>query len=130
MQANRATGTASEILLSKALWAKGYRYRKNDKTVIGKPDIVFKTLRIAIFCDGEFWHGKHWKEKRNKISINRACWINKIERNIDRDKNINEQLSMQGWTVMRFWHKDIKGNLQNCLSKIENVLTKKYKLNG
>lgn len=130
MQANRSTGTASEVLLAKALWAKGYRYRKNVKTVTGRPDIVFRRLKVAIFCDGEFWHGKNWAEKRNRISINRSYWINKIERNMSRDESTNRKLLMKGWTVIRFWHRDITSNIDACISKIERALNKKRRKNG
>jgi DNA mismatch endonuclease Vsr len=125
MQANKASGTSCEILLAKALWSKGYRYRKNDKTVTGKPDLTFKKLKIAIFADGEFWHGKDWKTKKPKISQNKEYWIMKIERNIVRDKSVQLELENKGWTVLRFWQKQIKKELSECIDAIERLISQK-----
>lgn len=122
MQANKATGSSSEIILAKALWSKGHRYRKNDKSLPGKPDITFKKLKIAIFTDGEFWHGKDWEVKRNKIIHNGEYWIKKIEQNIQRDKEIQKLLESKGWTVLRFWHGQIKKQLEKCVEQVEAVI--------
>lgn len=122
MQANKSFGTTSETLLAKALWRKGYRYRKNDKSVLGKPDITFKKFKVVIFIDGEFWHGKDWEIKKPKIIQNTEYWIKKIERNIERDQAIRQNLEATGWTVLRFWHKEVKKNLVKCLITIENIL--------
>lgn len=64
MQANKAAGTKPELLLAKTLFARGYRYRKNDRSVFGKPDLTFKKIKLAIFIDGEFWHGKDWERRK------------------------------------------------------------------
>jgi DNA mismatch endonuclease Vsr len=125
MQAIRAAGTKAEVLLSKALWSKGYRYRKNDKTLPGKPDIVFKRYKIAIFCDGEFWHGKDWGIKKPKLDQNKEYWVKKIERNMERDKEVKYALENDGWTVIRFWDKEIRKNLNNCLKVIEELILQK-----
>jgi DNA mismatch endonuclease (patch repair protein) len=125
MQAIKSSGTKSEVILAKALWNRGYRYRKNDKSVIGKPDIVFKKNKIAIFCDGEFWHGKEWEKKKPKISNNKEYWIKKIERNMARDIAVNQQLSELGWKVFRFWHKEIQKNLDTCITQIEQEINKR-----
>ncbi len=122
MQANKSTGTKPELLLAKALFARGHRYRKNDKTVFGKPDLTFKGIKLAIFVDGEFWHGKDWQERIKDHKTNREFWISKIERNIERDKEVNEDLSKQGWSVLRFWSKDIRKNLLNCVLHIESEI--------
>ena len=118
MRANRSTGTSSEKALAKLLWRAGHRYRLNDKSVLGKPDICFKRHRVAVFCDGEFWHGKDWAKKRRRIGQNRAYWIPKIERNMARDKAVNKALRKQGWTVLRFWHADIKRDPQKCADEV------------
>lgn len=125
MQAIKSIGTKAEVILAKALWAKGFRYRKNDKTIFGKPDLSFKKYKLAIFIDGEFWHGKDWALKKQKISVNQTYWISKIERNIQRDKNVNEHLTSGGWIVLRFWEKEIKKELAACIAKIELVLLQK-----
>ncbi len=121
MQAIKATGSKIEIRLAKALHARGHRYRKNNKSVYGKPDLTFKKLKIAIFVDGEFWHGKDFKIKREQ-KIKKGYWFTKIERNIKRDKEVNLQLLKDGWKVLRFWGKDIQKNLQSCIEKIEETI--------
>ncbi|MFT3677975.1 MAG: very short patch repair endonuclease [Chitinophagaceae bacterium] len=125
MQAIKSKGTLAEDLLAKALWRKGYRYRRNVKLILGKPDIVFKKFKLVIFCDGEFWHGKNWEEKKKRLSVNKAYWVKKIEFNIQRDKYVNETLVGEGWTVMRFWDKEIHKNMARCLETIENVILQK-----
>jgi DNA mismatch endonuclease Vsr len=122
MQAVKATGSKIEIALAKALFAKGYRYRKNDKTVYGKPDLTFKKHKIAIFVDSEFWHGKDWDIRKHDHKSNKDFWITKIERNIERDKEVNLHLLKDGWKVLRFWGVDIQKNLQTCIIKIEEVI--------
>ena len=120
----RNKDTSIEILLRKALWHKGYRYRKNYKELPGCPDIVFTKYQIAIFCDGEFFHGKNWEQLRKQLenSNNSQFWINKIARNIDRDDVVNKQLNAMGWTVLRFWGKDIKKYLEECVQTIEEAI--------
>lgn len=122
LQAVKSSGSKIEIKLAKALWNKGYRYRKNNKTVYGKPDFTFKKIKLAIFADGEFWHGYKWNEKKPTIKNNRDFWISKIERNIERDREVNETLKKQGWTVLRFWETEINKNLSNCVRKIEGAI--------
>jgi DNA mismatch endonuclease, patch repair protein len=113
----RNKNTNIELLLGKAMWAKGFRYRKNCKDVFGKPDFCFKGKKIAIFCDSEFWHGKNFLEGE-KFKKNQEFWETKIQRNIERDKEVNEKLKKDNWTVLRFWGKDIKKNIDKCLDKI------------
>lgn len=125
MQAIKSTGTKIEQLLGKALWSKGYRYRKNNKKVFGKPDFTFKKLKIAVFCDSEFWHGKNLEEQKKRIKTNRTYWINKIERNIQRDIEVNQKLTEEGWLVLRFWEKSIKKDLKGCVEAIELAIEKK-----
>ncbi|WP_035765070.1 very short patch repair endonuclease [Butyrivibrio sp. NC2002] len=124
MQAIKATDTSIECILRKALWRKGYRYRKNYARIEGKPDIVLTKYRIAIFCDGEFFHGKDWAELEKRIlnGNNSSYWYGKIRRNIERDKEVNTKLHGEGWTVLRFWGKDIKYNLDQCLKVIDEAV--------
>ncbi|MDR1966746.1 MAG: very short patch repair endonuclease, partial [Synergistaceae bacterium] len=107
----KSSNTGIEATLTKALWREGIRYRRNYKALPGRPDIAITKYRIAIFCDGEFWHGKDWERKRPDIRSNRDYWMAKIERNINRDNEINRKLQHSGWLVMRFWGKDIQKNL-------------------
>mgnify|MGYP002621078841 FL=1 len=118
MRSIKGKDTKIEVRLAKALWHKGLRYRKNNKKVKGKPDICFANKKLAIFVDGEFWHGYEWKERKKKLKTNREFWINKIERNMERDRETNEYLINEGWSVMRFWGKDINERLDHCVEKI------------
>ena len=122
MQAIKATSTKEEVMLSKALWRKGHRYRKNDKSVFGKPDLTFKRNKVAVFVDSEYFHGKDWETEKHRIKTNKEFWWKKIEGNIRRDMKVNEELSKAGWKVLRFWSKEIRKNLAYCVIKIEELL--------
>merc|ERR1711991_508575 len=97
----------------------GFRYRRNNRSVFGKPDFTFKKYKIAIFCDSEYFHGKDWENQKHRIKTNTEFWHSKIEGNIERDKIVNERLLHENWKVIRFWGEDIKKNLEICLTKIE-----------
>jgi DNA mismatch endonuclease (patch repair protein) len=118
----RSSNTSIEILLRKALWHEGIRYRKNYSKLPGKPDIAITKYMIAIFCDGELWHGKDWEEKKNRFKTNRDYWIQKIERNIARDAENEKKLESMGWTVIRFWGNEIKKNLTDCVNEIKETI--------
>lgn len=124
MQNIRAKDTKIEILLRKALWHKGYRYRKNCKEIPGKPDIALTKYKIAIFCDSEFFHGKDWEVLKPRLEKgnNSEFWINKISRNRERDDEINKKLLALGWTVIRFWGNDIKKHTEDCIRVIEETI--------
>lgn len=122
----RGTNTKDEVRLAKALWNLGYRYRKNNRKVFGTPDLTFKKLKIAIFVDGEFFHGKDW-ETRKKPKTNTEFWIKKIERNIQRGIEVNTYLESQNWKILRFWSNDIKKNLDLCILEIENAIRERQK---
>ena len=124
MQNIRSKNTEIELILRKALWKQGYRYRKNFNALPGRPDIVLTKYKIVIFCDGEFFHGKDWDilEARLKESNNSEYWFKKISRNKERDDEINKKLSFLGWKVLRFWGKDIKNNIDECIQVIEETV--------
>lgn len=124
MQHIRSKDTKIEVLLRKALWKKGYRYRKNYKALPGKPDIVLTKYKVVIFCDGEFFHGKDWEVLKPRLqnSNNSEFWISKISRNIERDNEINKQLLFMGWTVIRFWGEEIKKNTDECIKVVEEAI--------
>ena len=122
MRAIKSTGTKEEVLLAKALWQLGYRYRKNNKNVFGKPDLTFKKYKIAIFVDGEFFHGKDWETEKDSIKSNQEFWYKKIERNIQRDIEVNSYLKLQEWKVIRFWSKEVKKDLNSCINIIQNII--------
>ena len=120
----KSSDTKIEIMLRKALWNKGYRYRKNVKSLPGKPDIVITKYKIAVFCDGEFFHGKDWELLREKLktSNNGEFWIKKISRNIEHDDEVDKKLTYMGYTVLRFWGKDIKQHIDDCVQAIEEAI--------
>lgn len=122
MQSIKSRATKGEIRLAKALWHLGYRYRKNNKTVFGKPDLTFKKLKIAIFVDSEFFHGKDWENYKYRINSNSEFWQKKIERNIQRDIEVNKYLESQNWKVLRFWSAEIEKNLEDCVAKIQSEI--------
>lgn len=118
----RSKDTKIEVELRKELWSRGLRYRKNVKNVPGKPDIAFIGKKVAVFCDSEFWHGYDWEHRKNDIKTRREFWIPKIERNIQRDLEVNQLLEEQGWIVLRFWGKEIQKDVSGCADRIEKVV--------
>lgn len=120
----RSQDTSIELVLRKKLWEKGYRYRKNFKALPGRPDIALMKYKIAIFCDGEFFHGKDWEVRKPKMlqGTNPEYWVSKIERNMERDRENDQKLLFLGWTVIRFWGKDILKNPDQCISVIEETI--------
>lgn len=124
MSSIRSKDTQIEIILRKALWEKGYRYRKNVKTIFGKPDIVLTKYKIVIFCDSEFFHGKDWEQLSERIlnGENSSYWYKKIQRNMERDREVERTLRGEGWTVIRFWGSDIKKNLAECVRAVDEAV--------
>lgn len=117
--------TQIELMLRKELWNRGLHYQKNVSEIMGKPDIVFKGKKVAIFCDSEFFHGYDWENRKNDIKSNKDFWVKKIERNIKRDKEVTETLEQQGWMVLRFWGREINNDLGRCADRIEEVLSQR-----
>ena len=124
MCAVRSKDTKIELILRKALWHKGYRYRKNYALLPGKPDIVLTRFRIVVFCDSEFFHGYNWNTLKEKLGFcaNGNFWKAKISRNMERDKENNRKLEQMGWVVLRFWGRDIKKNTEGCVNLIEESI--------
>lgn len=122
--ASKKSGTKPELVLRRALWRIGLRYRKNADSLPGRPDIVFKRKRVAVFCDGDFWHGRDWPIRRAKLEggNNSDYWIAKIERNIERDRNDTECLEAIGWKVLRVWEGDINADVDKIVDMIGRVL--------
>lgn len=125
MQAVRSKGTDIEIIFGKLLWNRGIHYRKNDKSIFGKPDFTLRSLKIAIFCDGEFWHGKDWEIHKHDHKSHQQFWLSKIEGNMKRDKEVNDHLKNDGWSVLRFWETDIKKCPEICLNKVIKMMEQK-----
>jgi DNA mismatch endonuclease (patch repair protein) len=106
---SRKKDTKPEVVLRKVLWARGYRYRKDVAALRGRPDVVFAGAKVAVFCDGDFWHGRDWRKRRRKLERghNPEYWIAKIKRNMERDRKNTRELEKAGWLVLRFWETDI-----------------------
>ena len=117
-------GTKPELHLRRELWRLGFRYQKNISTLPSIPDLIFKKAHVAIFCDGDFWHGKDWKERKAKLKkgTNAEYWIAKIERNMERDRKNARALQKRGWTVLRFWESEIHRNIYSVLTTITTAL--------
>lgn len=120
MVSNRSKNTSIEVTLRKALWHCGIRYRKNYKLLNYSVDIAITKYKIAIFCDGDFWHGKDFDEK--VFHTNKKFWTEKIKRNMERDLEATIRLRDNGWQVLRFWEKDIKKNLNECVKEVISAL--------
>ncbi len=125
MRSVRNKNSAIEIALRRELWKRNLRYRKNVTKVFGKPDIAFIGLKIAVFVDSEFWHGYDWENKQAEIKSNREFWIPKIERNIQRDKEVTAKLQDDGWTVIRVWGSDVKHDVVSVTDRIESIYKEK-----
>lgn len=122
MSSIRNKNTKPELLLRKALYHRGFRYRINYRKLPGKPDIVFIRKKIVVFCDGDFWHGNNWEKTRDSIKTNRNYWIPKIEQNIKHDQKINQKLKEEGWTVLRFWESEIIHETDRVVLEVESYL--------
>lgn len=123
----RGKESSIEIALRKALYHKGYRYRKNYKALVGSPDICITKYKIAIFCDSEFFHGKDWDTLKPKLERgnNSKYWVAKIEENMERDSRVDKELEYLGWTVIHFWGKDIQKHLDECVRTVEEIIFEK-----
>ena len=108
--------------MRKTLWHEGIRYRINYGKLPGKPDIAITKYKIAIFCDGELWHGKDWKNRKKSFQTNKDYWIHKIERNMERDNENEKKIEKAGWIVVRFWGKEIEKNLMECVNEIKQII--------
>ena len=122
MSAIKSKGTTPERMLAKSIWKRGLRYRKHY-AITGKPDFVFVKARIAVFCDGDFWHGNNWRIRglnslEDELASYSDFWVSKITRNIERDQQVNEKLIEDGWLVLRFWESDIRKSVEECTAKI------------
>lgn len=118
----KSKDTKIEVSFRKALWHRGIRYRKNYRLLPGSPDIAITKSKIAIFCDGEFWHGKDWPEKKGRFKSNPEYWVNKIEKNMRRDSIADRRLDIEGWVVLRFWGDELQKNLESCVEEVIDAI--------
>src|SRR5579885_42904 len=120
----RNSNTTHEHLLRITLWKRGLRYRKNVPTLPGKPYIVFHRERVAVFCDGDFWHGRHWRRLSGKLraGTNPSYWTGKISANRSRDRRVTRLLKNEGWTVTRIWETDIRRDPERVACIVERLV--------
>ena len=123
MSAIKSKDTKPELLLRKALWHKGLRFRVNYKQLLGKPDIVFTKAKMAVFCDGDYWHGHNWALRglpslEEELKRYSDYWRNKISGNVERDRAITVALESDGWFVIRLWESDILADTEKCANLI------------
>jgi DNA mismatch endonuclease, patch repair protein len=139
MRGNVATGTRPEIVLGRALRKARYKIRSHALSLPGKPDFVLVRHRLAVFVDGNFWHGKAWARRKPTLRRNKKYWIWKIESNIRRDRRVNKVLRLGGWRVVRLWESDVMSKPAQCIDRIQkatrgqviprnSVTLKKYRL--
>lgn len=114
--------TTIEVALSKALWHRGLRLRKNQKGIYGHPDLSNKRLKVAIFTDGDFWHGFDWEERKDCIKSNQSYWIPKIEKNMDKDNEVNKELLSKGWLVIRVWEHEVRKDITGTADMIYRLI--------
>ncbi len=124
MKQIKSNNTLPEVLLRKKLWGKGFRFSRKVSELPGSPDIVLKRHKVAIFIDGEFWHGFEWEKKKKKIKANKSYWIPKIEKNMARDKKNTRLLRKLGWVVVRFWGSKVEKKTEICVQKLLKVFQK------
>jgi len=123
----KAKDTRPEIALRKALWRRGLRYRVNYGKLPGKPDIVFTKAKVAVFCDGDYWHGHNWALRglssfEEELSRYTEFWANKLRRNVQRDEEVNSQLAEMGWRVVRIWESEIICDVEECARRVQEEL--------
>lgn len=122
MRRIKRTGSQIERKLGSAMWRAGLRYRK-QYPIEGKPDFAFPKAKVAVFCDSHFWHGYRWEEGgKAELRKNREFWVPKIERNIERDREVSEALRQKGWIVLRFWEHEIEQNTDDCVKQIRSAI--------
>jgi len=105
-----------ETVVAKELWKKGIRYRRNNKKLFGKPDISIKKYKIVIFIDSCFWHQCPLHATMPKS--NTDFWVKKLERNIERDKEVNEYYLQNQWSIKRIWEHEIKNDLFKVIDEL------------
>jgi DNA mismatch endonuclease (patch repair protein) len=122
--ASRKRDTAPEQLLGRVLWRQGLRYRKDVARLPGRPDLVFSSARVVVFCDGDFWHGKDWRKRSAKLArgTNASYWLAKVARNIERDREQQKALCALGWTVLRFWESQIHDDTESVARRVQKAV--------
>jgi len=126
MAAVRGRDTRPELALRRALHAWGLRYRVNARNILGCPDVANRTRKVAVFVDGDYWHGNpaEWRRRGFQTleaqfpEAKRAFWVTKITANMKRDEDVNDALAARGWTVIRVWESEIRTDLDAVVERI------------
>ncbi|MBN2754415.1 MAG: very short patch repair endonuclease [Candidatus Goldbacteria bacterium] len=126
----KSKNTKVEVTLASLLRKQNIKFTRQNKRILGKPDFILKDFNIAIFCDSEFFHGKNWEKQKKSIKTNRKYWLEKIERNIKRDKLVNKKLRQDGWKVLRFWAKELIDKPDKAIKKINEAVRVKNEKKG
>jgi len=129
MAAVRSKDTEPEVLLRRDLFRRGFRFRVHYKRLPGRPDIVFPSQRVAVFVDGDFWHGGGWKERgfpslEAQFERNAKFWVAKIRSNVERDRKVNAELAASGWTVIRLWESEVRRSPDKCARKVKKAVSR------
>lgn len=123
--------TKPELVLRRALWSAGLRYRVDVGALPGRPDLVFRAARLVVFCDGDFWHGRNLERRLRELAVghNATYWVSKIKSNVARDRRIERLLVDSGWEVLRFWESDVRANPQQAAKAVlRAVRTRQLKI--
>lgn len=128
MRTVRTFATDPEARLAVALTALRLHFRPNDPTVLGKPDFSFRKARLAVFVDGDFWHGRAWFEKGEAPATNAGFWIAKFERNRRRDEVVNRALRRRGWSVLRLWGSDVRKSPAASAARVRSRLRRRMRV--
>jgi DNA mismatch endonuclease (patch repair protein) len=123
--ASAKTNTRCEIALRRELWRRGLRYRLHVGGLPGRPDVVFPIQRVAVFCDGDFWHGRDLEKRLAKLAAghNAVYWVAKVRRNVERDHQNTRSLEAAGWIVLRFWETDVRRRPEDAADQVAAALS-------
>ena len=129
MAAVKGKDTKAELALRRALHLRGLRYRLHASDVPGRPDIVIRSRRLAVFADGDMWHGNAWRLRglsrlEDMFPTNTRFWTEKIRRNMERDEEVTARLLEEGWTVVRIWESEILADPDAAAQKVLDALKK------
>lgn len=133
MRAVRSADSKAELLLRRALHARGFRYRLHSRTLPGKPDIVFTRTRVVVFVDGDFWHARVLREE-GPVALRHAVrgarqkwWVSKLKRNAARDEEVNVLLARLGWKVVRVWESDVQRDVEKVAERVARLLRRRQR---
>jgi DNA mismatch endonuclease, patch repair protein len=127
MAAVHGKDTKAELALRRELHREGVRYRLHARDVLGRPDLVIRRWRLAVFVDGDFWHGNSWRLRglrrlEDQFPNRTEAWVAKIRRNMQRDAFVTRELRHDGWRVVRVWESEVLEDPAACARRVLDVL--------